>query len=96
MSTQREEIKTTFIQLIRPYIRDAGAANITEQTRLVDDLKVNSARLVDIILETEDKFQIAIDDYSADGLRTIGDAVDVIMAKTGVTAGSSPAVAEVV
>src|SRR5215469_7190239 len=83
----RHEIKTTFIELIQPFIREANAAgNITDETRLIEDLKVNSARLVDIILETEDRFGIAIDDYSADGMRTVGDAVNVIMAKRTVAA----------
>jgi len=83
----RHEIKTTFIELIHPFVREASAAeNITDETRLVEDLKVNSARLVDIILETEDKFGIAIDDYSADGMRTVGDAVNVILAKRAAAA----------
>ena len=77
----RQEVKATFIQLIQPFVRDAQTATINDETRLIEDLKVNSARLVDIILETEDKFGIAIDDYSADGMRTVGDAVNVILAK---------------
>ena len=83
----RNEIKTTFIDLIQPFVREASAAgNIADETRLIEDLKVNSARLVDIILETEDKFGIAIDDYSADGMRTVGDAVSVIMSKRAAAA----------
>jgi len=83
----RNEITTTFINLIQPFVREATAAgNITDDTRLIEDLKVNSARLVDIILETEDRFGIAIDDYSADGMRTVGDAVNVIMSKTAAAA----------
>jgi acyl carrier protein len=82
----RQEVKTTFIELIQPFVRDAEVRAITDETRLIDDLKVNSARLVDIILETEDRFGIAIDDYSADGMRTIGDAVNVIMAKRAAAA----------
>jgi acyl carrier protein len=83
----RNEIKTTFIELIQPFVRERGATvNITDETRLIEDLKVNSARLVDIILETEDKFGIAIDDYSADGMRTVGDAVNVILAKRAAAA----------
>ena len=83
----RNEIKTTFIELIQPFVREAPAAgNITDETRLIEYLKVNSARLVDIILETEDKFGIAIDDYSADGMRTVGDAVSVIMSKRAAAA----------
>ena len=82
----RQEIKTTFIELIQPFVREVAAGNITDETRLIEDLRINSARLVDIILETEDKFGIAIDDYSADGMRTVGDAVNVIMAKRAVAA----------
>lgn len=83
----RNEIKTTFIELIQPFVREASAVeSITDETRLIEDLKVNSARLVDIILETEDKFGIAIDDYSADAMRTVGDAVNVILAKRAAAA----------
>lgn len=55
--------------------------SLTAATDLVDDLQVNSARMVDILLETEEKFGIAIDDQSADRLRTIGDAVELILEK---------------
>ena len=82
----KHEIKTTFIELIQPFVRGSETASITDETRLIEDLKVNSARLVDIILETEDRFGIAIDDYSADGMRTIGDAVNVIAAKRAAAA----------
>jgi acyl carrier protein len=82
MDNNRQIIKATFIELIRPFVRDADVVNITEETRLIEDLKVNSARLVDIILETEDKFGIAIDDYSADSLHSVGDAINVILAKS--------------
>jgi acyl carrier protein len=82
----RHEIKTTFIELIQPFVREVAAGNTTNETRLIEDLRINCARLVDIILETEDKFGIAIDDYSADGMRTVGDAVNVIMAKRAVAA----------
>ena len=81
----RQEVQSTFIELIRPFVRDDQVTTIGDDTRLIEDLKVNSARLVDIILETEDKFGIAIDDYSADGMRTVGDAVHVILAKRGAT-----------
>jgi len=77
-----EEVKDKFVHLIQPFVRDSNLAEITEETRLIEDLKVNSARLVDIILETEDAFGITIDDAAADGLRTVGDAINLIVAKT--------------
>ena len=53
----------------------------TEKTHILNDLKVNSARLVDIIIKCEDTFGIEIDDEDADKIRTIGDAIGIIRAK---------------
>ncbi|MFW5908394.1 MAG: phosphopantetheine-binding protein, partial [Desulfosalsimonas sp.] len=52
--------------------------NVTMDTSILDDLKVNSARLVDIIIQFEDTFDIEIEDDDADNIRTIGDAVNYI------------------
>ena len=45
------------------------------------DLKVNSARLVDIVLRMEDSFDLEVEDDEADQVRTLGDAVKMILAK---------------
>jgi acyl carrier protein len=78
----REEIVADWICLIQPYIRAKGDQPVTEESDLIDDLNVNSARLVDIILETEDRFGIRIDDAAADRLHTVRDAIDVIIERT--------------
>jgi acyl carrier protein len=71
------------VKVITPYTKNAAAlASAQENTRLLEDLGVNSARLVDIVLAFEDEFSIAIDDESADKIRTVGDAVSMIVAKT--------------
>jgi acyl carrier protein len=73
--------------IIKPFAKNAGALETaTDTTRIIEDLGVNSARLVDIVLEFEDEFGISIDDESADKVRTIGDAVQLIVQKTS-TAG---------
>jgi len=48
------------------------------ETSLLGDLKINSARLVDVVLEIEDRFGFAVEDAEADKVRTIGDAVELI------------------
>jgi acyl carrier protein len=84
MNTEsREAVMSEFIRVINPYISSGNGAPIGERSSLLNDLNVNSARLVDIILETEDQFHIQIDDQAADRLRTIGDAVDLILEKRG-------------
>ncbi len=71
------------VKVITPYSKNASAlANVKSETRLLEDLGVNSARLVDIVLAFEDEFSIAIDDDSADKVLTVGNAVDLIVAKT--------------
>lgn len=70
------------ITILKPYVKDpAILESATMDTHILDDLKVNSARLVDVIIKCEDVFSIEIDDDDADNIRTIGDAVKVIMAK---------------
>ena len=67
--------------MIRPFVRNLNGDQITDQTLLVDDLNVNSARLVDIMLEMEDRFAILIADEEASELTTVGGAIDLILAK---------------
>ena len=70
------------VGILKPYVKDVSALDgVSENTHILDDLKVNSARLVDIIIKCEDVFDIEIDDDDADTIRTIGDAVSVIKKK---------------
>jgi acyl carrier protein len=54
--------------------------------RFVEDLGINSARLVDIVLDIEDAFEIEIDDASADKINTVADAIALIEQKKGLAA----------
>lgn len=68
--------------LITPFAKNQdGVQNMNEQTKILEDLGVNSARLVDIILAFEDEFDIEVDDDAADEIWTIGDAVKLIDSK---------------
>ena len=53
----------------------------TRKTDILNDLKVNSARLVDVVIKCEDVFGTTIDDDEADKIRTIGDAIEIIKNK---------------
>ncbi len=80
----REEIFTKVVEIVRPFAKDKDALSGAKlETNILDDLKVNSARLVDVILEFEDEFDIEVEDEDADSVNTIGDAVDLIAAKVG-------------
>ena len=56
-------------------------AHVGPTTHILDDLKVNSARLVDVVLAFEDEFGIEIADDDVDSVNTVGDAVRLISSK---------------
>lgn len=79
----RDETFRRVIEIIKPFVKnEAALESANEQTRILDDLGVNSARLVDIVLDFEDQFGIEIDDEAADRVQTLGDAVQVIQEKS--------------
>jgi acyl carrier protein len=76
----REQVFEEVKNIIGPFaVNKTAMESATEKTNILTDLKMNSARLVDIILDFEDKFEIAIDDDAADEIQTLGDAVNKIM-----------------
>lgn len=78
----RSTITAKLKDIVEPYVQDKEAfASMTEQTDLLSDLKINSAHLVDIILDAEEAFDIEIDDDSAEKMLTVKDAVDIIESK---------------
>lgn len=78
----RENVRKGFLDVIKPFVRVEDLTSITESSLLVDDLKVNSTRFVDIILETEDKFKIRVDDEDMPRFERVGDAIDFICERT--------------
>jgi acyl carrier protein len=78
----RDEVLKAYIELIKSYIREGDPNAISESSFLVTDLKVNSTRFVDIILETEDRFKISISDREMERFERVGDAVDFICERT--------------
>ena len=78
------EIQERVLKILTPYVKDADAlASASATTNILEDLKVNSARLVDVVLAFEDEFDIEIADEDVDTVNTVGDAVNLIVAKAG-------------
>ena len=78
-----KEIFNKVIKILTPYARNKEALETASgETSILKDLKVNSSRLVDIVLAFEDEFDIEVEDGEADKVRTVGAAVELIKAKT--------------
>lgn len=68
--------------IVQPYIQNEKAfEKLNEDTDFINDLKINSANLVDVILDIEDKYDINIDNESMDKMLNVKAALEVIKTK---------------
>ena len=56
------------------------ASKVTRDARLVEDLKADSANVMVMIMDLEDKFGIMVEDEVIVRLKTVGDVVEYIEA----------------
>jgi acyl carrier protein len=68
--------------IVKPYIQNQEAFdNLTETTDFINDLKINSANLVDVILDIEEEFDIIIDNQSMERMADVKSALEIIETK---------------
>jgi len=82
----KEELLSKLKTIIAPYVQnEEGLKNLSEETNfIIDDLEINSANLVDVILDVEDEFDIEIDNDGMDKMLTVGASIQVIQDKLAV------------
>lgn len=68
--------------IVKPYIQNEEAfQNLTEETDFINDLEINSANLVDVVLDVEDEFDIEIDNDSMERMLSVKAVIAIIEAK---------------
>jgi acyl carrier protein len=68
--------------IVKPYIQNQEAFDsLTESTDFINDLKINSANLVDVILDIEEEFDIVIDNQSMERMVDVKSAIEIIETK---------------
>jgi len=75
----REEV----LELVRTHLSEElgiDASRIVEESRFKEDLEADSLDLVELVMELEDRYGIRITDEEAEGIKTIGQAVDFVFA----------------
>lgn len=79
-----EEIFERVVKILTPHAKNQDALKaVSQETHILNELKVNSARLVDVVLAFEDEFDIEISDDEVDTVNTVGDAVRLIATLAG-------------
>jgi acyl carrier protein len=78
----REELIISLKKIVKPYVQDEEAFNnLDENTDFINDLKINSANLIDVALDVEDEFDIEIDNDAMEQMLTVHAAIVIIESK---------------
>ncbi len=76
---KHDELITKLKRIILPYIQDEKAfQELSMETDFIRDLKINSANLVDIVLDVEDEFNIKIENDDMEEMISVEGAMGII------------------
>ena len=59
---------------------------VTEDARFKEDLDADSLDLVELVMGLEERFDISVPEEDLDGVTTVGNAVDLVLAKVAAKA----------
>jgi acyl carrier protein len=79
---QEEEKYNKLKEIIKIYLpEDVTVEDIQQDSHFMNDLNINSANLVDIVLDVEDAFDIRLENEDMDQMQTVNDAMSIIDTK---------------
>ncbi len=73
------EILSRLAEIARQKLDYTG--EMTVESRLVEDLELDSIRLLTLAMEVEDHFRICLDEDDEEGIVTVADLVAVVRSK---------------
>ncbi len=77
-----EEIYTKLEPIIKTYLPDdVSSKEINLNSDLTRELNINSAHLVDIVLDVEDTFDVEFKNEDMENLRSVQDVISLIQLK---------------
>jgi acyl carrier protein len=75
----KEELLSRLKVIVSNYTQNKEALDsINEDTDFLKDLKINSANLVDVVLDVEEEFGIEIDNLSMEKMLNVRAAIEII------------------
>lgn len=82
IAMNKEERYRKLRAIVQQYLpEDVDSKEITDQSHFVNELNINSANLVDIVLDVEDAFDIRLENEDMNQMQTVAAAVEVIEVK---------------
>ncbi|MBO0593486.1 acyl carrier protein [Cellulophaga sp. E16_2] len=79
---EKEERYQKLKEIIKIYLpEDVSISEVTNESHFINELNINSANLVDIVLDVEDAFDITLENEDMDQMLTVNDALQIIQNK---------------
>lgn len=79
---KNSELEKHLSEILETYVSDKNKLNnLNEETNFITDLEINSAHLVDVILDVEDNFNIRIENEEMEQMINVGKSLEIIQAK---------------
>ena len=80
--TTNQDLIAKLKAIVSPYVQDEEAFKVlNEDTDFIKDLKINSANLVDIILDIEDEFDIRLENEDMEKMLDVKSAMAIVNEK---------------
>lgn len=77
-----EQIYAKLLPIVTSYLpEDVDEDAVDPNSDLTQELNINSAHLVDIVLDVEDEFKVEFANDDIESLRTLNDAITIIKNK---------------
>ena len=77
--TQTQTLTETLEGIVRRFApKNQVDVQFTPQTHLVDDVGIDSPRMIDIVLEIEDRYGFTIEDADVQRVRTFGELMELV------------------
>lgn len=74
-----DQVTQLVLSVLKPFARNQEHfQTATQETKLWEDLQINSARFIDVLLAFEAQLEMEIDDNQIENVATVGDVVRII------------------
>lgn len=83
--TGSDDVRSTIHKIVHDVL-NVDAEKITDDAKLIDDLSADSFDTIELTIAVEDEFEIDITDAEVEGLKTVGDVIELVSKKTAVPA----------
>jgi acyl carrier protein len=81
MTTQSQTTAEILEQIIRRFAPQNRELRLTANTHLVNEAGIDSPRMIDIVLDIEDRFGLTVDDEEMQRIRTFGQLIALVEAR---------------